>query len=172
MRRGGYLSLGIKDIFDPKGRIDRLTFFFYGAILRIITIIIGAAVLVPLTLIENVPQIVIDNADLVRWGILLPLLYGQFCVCAKRLHDLGLPAILGLLYFADHIALLALTLGMTFASLTPEQEALGGTIVASSWLVTLGTWVLLQFVPGKRGPNKYGVSSTGEDRPRAHVLEG
>lgn len=171
MRRGGYLSLGIKDIFDPKGRIDRMTYFIYGAILGIIFYVTAYAGEIGFTLLEAVlPKAVTEDPDNIFPIVLtiafyaivfLPSLYGTFCIGAKRLHDIGLPAVLapiGLLYALGSLVL---------------TDDIPGAVAINN--ILFWVWVAfgaaMLFVPGQRGPNRYGDNSTGTALPKPKMLE-
>ena len=169
MRRG-YFSLGAKDIFDPRGRIDRLTFFMYGAALAIVGQVGSILVDLAITVLGQ-PQPVPRGVYLaVEALLLLPLLYGRYCILSKRLHDIGLPGILGLLYFGDFIFMAFL--GFAPKAYVPPEVAAHTTQAHLILLtVSLGLSVLLLFIPGNRGGNRYGERDLG-DRPRAHVLDG
>jgi uncharacterized membrane protein YhaH (DUF805 family) len=165
MRRGGYLSLGIKDIFDPKGRIDRMTYFIYGAILGIIFYVTAYGGQIGFTLLEAaLPKEVTEdpgNIYLIALTIafyavvFLPSLYGAFCIGAKRLHDIGLPAIrapIGLLYALGSLVL---------TDDIPGGAAINGMLY---WVwVAFGAAML--FVPGHRGPNRYGETASAPPCP-------
>lgn len=172
MRRGGYLSLGIKDIFTPKGRIDRMTYFIYGVILVIMAVVIrGVLFGVAAGLGDAVEPYVSDYPDLIGAILVLPLLYGQFCIFAKRLHDLNLPAVLALLLFSD----LIFEIAVGFLPDPAPPNVTLETLAAVGGGLGIATYVghlLLLFVPGQRGPNRYGESSVGPDRPKPKILEG
>ena len=171
MRRGGYLSLGIKDIFDPKGRIDRMTYFIYGAILGIIFQVTAYAGQIGFTLLEAaLPKAVTEypgNIYLVALTIafyavvFLPSFYGTFCIGAKRLHDVGLPAILAPIGLVYALVTLVLTDDI------PGAAAINGILF---W-VWVGFGAAMLFVPGQRGPNRYGENSIGPALPKPKILE-
>ena len=172
MRRG-YLSLGIKDIFDPKGRIDRLTYWMYGVMLMI-AVYVGAFAIVAISetlklTLHAIPPAFVALAPMV---MVIPLFYGQFCIRAKRLHDLGLPAIVGLLGFADTIGqalyLSEAALHWLPAEMITNQDTINLDLTAFTWIFHL----LLLFIPGQRGPNRYGESSAGPALPKPKILEG
>jgi uncharacterized membrane protein YhaH (DUF805 family) len=171
MRRG-YLSLGIKDVFDPKGRIDRLTFFMYGMILGIVTYVMafvgGVAIGFFIAALPEDQARYFENGYLLA---LLPVFYGHFCIRAKRLHDLGLPAVLALIGLVDIIGMLGFAVHQAApflpASLSDEKNVTN-VLTCVSLVFTL----LLLFIPGQRGANRYGENSTGPDRPKPKILEG
>ncbi len=173
MRRGGYLSLGIKDVFDPKGRIDRLTYFMYGCILRMMQVVLMFAVAAFLSAISGqIPEALKPYPVTARLIVCLPVFYGAFCIQAKRLHDIGLPATLAVIGLSD----IVLTAGMEIAphvTTVPAALATNAPMIAEdiSWGV-LAFHLLLLLVPGKRGANRYGKSATGEELPRPRMLEG
>jgi uncharacterized membrane protein YhaH (DUF805 family) len=171
MRRGGYLSLGIKDVFDPKGRIDRITYFIYAMMLGIIFYVTLYGGEIGFTLLQaaypaivnpdwsSIPMIALALGLLA--AILLPFLYGTFCIGAKRLHDLGLPAILSLVGLLPSLNYLLI------------EADVPGAATADSVLfwVALAFSLFLLFAPGKKGPNRYGENSTGAPLPKPKMLD-
>lgn len=171
MRRG-YLSLGIKDIFDPKGRIDRLTYFIYGAILGIISVVIQGPLLAFSAVLGDTAQSYISEYPAIYLAlVVLPLLYGQFCIYAKRLHDLNLPAILAVPLFGEIIfnVVFSFVPPLEEFNLEPKMLATIGMILGGAIIVA---HLLLLFVPGTRGPNRYGSNNLGNPLPKPKILEG
>lgn len=168
MRRG-HLSLGLKDVFDPKGRIDRLTYFIYGLVLRIISVILAGTVFFLASFLGDVAETYVEEySTLAKVVIALPLLYGVFCVYAKRLHDLNMPAALGVLGFIDII----LTVISAFISNASMSPTMAYTIMGIVVFVIVAFHLLLLFVPGTKGENRYGLNNLGSPRPTGKILEG
>jgi uncharacterized membrane protein YhaH (DUF805 family) len=173
MRRGGYLSLGLKDIFDPKGRIDRLTYLIYAFILGMMQFVLMFAVAAVLVSISGqIPETWKPYPHVARRITSLPVLYGVFCIQAKRLHDLGLPAIFGVLAITDILFAagfdIARHINAVQAVVAPHLNDITEGV---AWGVLIFDALLL-FTPGKKGANRYGLNSTGEALPRPLILEG
>lgn len=173
MRRGGYLSLGLNDIFDPKGRIDRMTYLMYGVMLWVMQFLLIAGVVAILFVVApSIPDAWRPYLPLARAIVTVPILYGIFCIQAKRLHDMGLPAILGLIALTNVLFPIGLEIARPLTTLpsiiTSNIKEIDEGI---AWIVLI-FHALMLFLPGKSGANRYGLSSAGEDRPRPHMLEG
>jgi uncharacterized membrane protein YhaH (DUF805 family) len=175
MRRG-YFSLGVKDLFTPKGRIDRLTCFMYSVALSMVGRVIGygVAFAVPVVNPHDSDEIA-TYLFAANWVLVLPLMYSQFCVYAKRLHDMNLPAVLGLFPFLMVGCVIFVVFG---GAMLPGQDlnSLSGGHPAAAILGGAGLFLLFDlivyFVPGTKGPNRYGTRDMGEALPKARILEG
>lgn len=172
MRRG-YFSLGVGDLLSPKGRIDRLTMFMYLAGLTIASYAINAAILlIESTIGQTVPGYLTESFDFIRIAISLVFVYAFFCIYSKRLHDLGLPSILALLAIASSVLPICLIFAKHFPALQfPTGDNLDKSVFFLGGLRTVFQLSLF-LIPGRKGTNRYGATSLGEDRPRPHVLEG
>ncbi|ESQ75609.1 DUF805 domain-containing protein [Asticcacaulis sp. AC402] len=173
MRLGVYVPPVIRGIFHPGDRIDRLTFFYYGLILILIQYVFPVLLLGPGLFAADLPTGLAIFRDSVQMVIGLVVLYGQFCLYAKRLHDINLPAIVAMLLFSGLFVELFLPVTaadfdpMTAAPLTWQATAV--SLVDKA--VTVGQLFLL-IIPGLRRPNRYGFSSSGIELPRSKPLEG
>lgn len=175
MRRG-YFSLGVKDLFTPKGRIDRLTCFMYSVALSMVGKVISYGMNIAAPMINPHDSDEITNylfaANLV---LVLPLTYSQFCVYAKRLHDMNLPAILALFPFLIGGFIIFVVFG---EEMLPGLDLHGLTSEHSSAAIlgAVGLFILfdliIYFMPGTRGPNRYGERHMGDALPKPRILEG
>ena len=160
--------LTLKDLFHPRGRINRVDFLVGGMLLAIFGVCLGFAIGTIMGMINALPAPVVALIQIV---LTAPLAYGQFCLGAKRLHDLNLPAVLALFSFVELIftvyvaftppALLPAALGQ---NITTIDNSLMGIVVVFS--------LLLLFIPGTNGENRYGRRTVADARPQAHNLEG
>lgn len=158
---------GFKDLFRPSGRLNRMDFFSGGALLAIAAVCIGFALSTLLGFMSGLSTIIVI---IIQVLVTAPLLYGQFCVAAKRLHDLGLPAVLSVIGFVE----LAFTLYIAFSPPSSLPAAIAANVshidnVLKGIVIVFN--LLLLFVPGTQGENRYGRRTTG-GRPQAHNLEG
>lgn len=158
--------LGLKAIFDPRGRINRVDFFIGGLLLGILGICLNFAVE---TLARSaLPMPAIVAAEI---ALMVPMIYGQFCLIAKRLHDLNLPAALALLAFAGVIFTLYVAI-VPPAQLPTAVSQNVSNIDKILTVVGIICGLLLLFVPGTSGENRYGRRSVAGARPQAHDLQG
>jgi uncharacterized membrane protein YhaH (DUF805 family) len=177
MRKGNF-PLGIKEIFDPKGRIDRVTLFLYDLGLGLIgsaglfLIRAGASIAQAKTSLDLFPY----QAG-VTLVFCLIVVYAMFCVDAKRLHDLNVTAFLILIPFAAnflHVVLPILErhpteLPFTLPTAITDNQATIDIVLGGIQLIFA---LVLLFVPGTRGPNRYGARYSDEAPPKARILEG
>jgi len=163
-------AIGLKDLFNPNGRINRASYFTGGALLSMFALCAGFALGMLFSIIgKSLPAYTLELCQLL---VALPLVYGQFCVTSKRLHDLNLPALLSLIAFAGLIfqIAVALTPNAYFPAAVTAYMPLAGNIILGTVIIfVLG----LLFVPGTKGPNRYGQNVLGaKSPPRPNVLEG
>jgi len=157
-----YFPLGIKDIFNARGRINRMTFFMYGAVLEIIrTVVSYAFMFVLLSLPESGDQSVVTALYSAYGLFLLVYAWGLFCIAAKRLHDLNLPALIA----AIGVCLWALRILIDSGLSIPLPAPL-------LTLAALAFGLCLLLIPGTKGANRYGVHALRPERIRAHDLSG
>lgn len=98
--------------------------------------------------------------------ILLPFLWVQTALNVKRGHDLNIPA-------WPFIAFQIFAVGSGYVPfdrllsptgvVTPDQASLASNVLY--WVGCLVELVVLGFLPGTRGPNRFGPSSTPADKP-------
>lgn len=98
--------------------------------------------------------------------LMAPFLWVQTALCVKRGHDLNIPA-------WPIITYQVVGVGMSYAPydlLLPPDSVLFTepailTMGAVNIAISLIFLVLLGFIPGTRGPNRFGPSTTATDKP-------
>jgi len=162
-----YFPLGVKDIFYARGRINRMTFFMYGAALEIIrTVVSYAFMFTLLALMKNSSQTVLYGLYAAYGVFFLVYVWGLFCIAAKRLHDLGLPALIAVMGVAPWVVRPLIETGLVPLPMDTNQ------------LLTILAWVSYAFglalllIPGTMGPNRYGERALRPERVRATDLTG
>ena len=160
--------LGLKDLFHAHGRINRMDFFTGGALLAIAAVSLGFGVGTLLGMVDVLPTPAVVVVQLL---ISVPLIYGQFCVTAKRLHDVNMPAALATMGFVE----LMFTLYVGFAppaflpgTIEQNISLIDNVLMATVVVFNLG----LLFLPGTPGENRYGSRPTAERLPKARDLQG
>lgn len=160
--------LGLTDLFHPSGRINRMDFFTGGALLAIAAVSLEFGINTLLGMAREIPASVMIAAQLL---IVVPLIYGQFCVTAKRLHDINIPAVVAITGFVGSI--FGLYLSFTPPAYIPAAIAqnVSRIDVILMAIVIIFNLILL-FVPGTDGENRYGRRTVADPRPQATSLEG
>ncbi len=145
---------------SPYGRLCRKSYF--ASI--VVYIVFALVIILPVTLVSlnsSWHARSSSGADLVIWLgeslADLALYYCIYCLQAKRLHDLGLPAVIALVFVIGlPVALLAGFLAH-FGSAPDWLDALeiGVNEVTRDANIGVGAYLLL--APGERGDNRYGA---------------
>ncbi len=163
-----------RELTSARGRCTRVQYLVYGigslALLLVLPFGIGG-----LLSLFGPPHILDLNLStiLTRFTILTAVLvaclvvYVLFCITAKRLHDLNLPAVTGLLLFGGTVSDAIVTFGDAYVPLDGDLAdfvSLGAYIVAGLMVLALCVW------PGKKGENRYGTDP-GIDEPAAEASE-
>ncbi len=148
----------LKVRLSPQGRLNRLQYFASWIVLSV------AALIAAMTLYQLFqPGDGVSSLAIVGFVIaVVPLSFIVFFLHAKRLHDLGLPAVIGLAVVAGPIAVSVLSLlDMIHAipdwllTIRDVSKELGRDIG-----IGFGSYLLL--APGQPGDNRYGPApSTG-----------
>ena len=161
-------TFGFKDLFDPKGRVNRVGFFTGGALLSIATVSLGFAFNTLIGMLEHGIAEPVNFA--LRLIVFVPLVYGQFCVTAKRLHDLNLPAAPAVIGFVE--LTFTLYVGLGGDTLVPAAVSAHVSLIDDILMGVVVVFnLLLLFIPGTRGDNRYGLPFTGGERLKAHLLD-
>lgn len=160
--------LALKDLFHPRGSINRMDFLVGGMLVAIFGVCLGFAISTIMGMFNGLPAPVVVLIQIV---LTAPLAYGQFCVSAKRLHDLNLPAVLALFSFVELV--FTLYVGFTPPALLPPALSQNITTIDNSLMAVVVVFsLLLLFIPGTKGENRYGRRTVADARPQAHNLEG
>ena len=128
--------------------MGRLAYFGYSSLLGVVVSVLGMILLFPLRNAENAMGVGITI------GIILValLLWGNFCLMAKRLHDLDMSA----WHYAWIVIVPSFFQGLGTAMLRTETKipALLAILVGS--VISLGVALFLMLWPGTDGTNQYG----------------
>lgn len=159
--------LPIPVLLSLSGRISRLQYFVYGLIYT--AIFLGAYVGF-YAVASNASDVTEPVGAWIYAIIMAGFLYALVCNYGKRLHDLGSPAILCVFALFD----LPLDIGVTLASAyvaIPEAVLKVNEISGNIGnVVAIGFGLILTFMPGQRGSNKYGPDPLQAPRPEVSVF--
>ena len=152
--------LAFTELFTARGRVNRLQFAVYGVGSLVALVGLEFAVDKLLELLQ--PPLIMDigHATMLRRFIILAavllaifLVYALFCVTARRLHDLGLPAVCVLIMFIGSLSDAVVSFADPYFPLDGPVADLvtnAGYVLAPVFVLLLCIW------PGKRGDNRYG----------------
>jgi uncharacterized membrane protein YhaH (DUF805 family) len=136
-------------LFSWGGRMGRLAYFGYSFLLIGVLTVIGLVLLLPL---RNAGDGGLGVGIAIGAILVLALLYGGFCLAAKRLHDLDLPA-----WHYAWIVLLPAFLNGAGAAMKQTGAELPGLLTGLlGSVISLLVGLYLLFWPGTDGPNNYG----------------
>jgi uncharacterized membrane protein YhaH (DUF805 family) len=162
-----YFPLGIKDIFNARGRINRMTFFMYGAALEIINIVVKYAfILVLLQVLKSGDHTMLMVLYAAYGLFLVVYAWGLFCISAKRLHDLNLPALIATIGVALWVVRPLIEAGLIPVPMDTNSLLNILTLVSGAF----GLCLLL--IPGTKGSNCYGERALRQERAKAVDLNG
>ncbi len=144
---------------SPYGRLCRKSYF--ASI--VVYIVLAVAIMLPLTLTmfkSSWPVPPPSQGDVLTWVggglVTLALNYCIFCLHAKRLHDLGLPAVIALVFvIGTPVALVAGFMGH-FGNAPEWLDALESGLKEVTRDANIGVGTYLLLAPGERGSNRYG----------------
>ncbi len=165
--------LSLSALLSASGRMSRLQYFVYGLIYAAIFFAVF------LTAALNGLFMLDDNGDLTNptpmsiaiYGVIYALfLYGLFGLYAKRLHDLGWPAALGILVIIDIPVDLIVPVAKTYIALPPVVDLVRQGVDLVAKIATIGLGLMLTFRPGDRGTNKYGPDPLKPPAPPIDVF--
>ncbi|CAM3125845.1 DUF805 domain-containing protein [Asticcacaulis taihuensis] len=153
-----HILVGANAMFSPRGRINRLQFVlnFWACQVLIFVIWFGIAIL-PDALSDEWAARLDQPLNWLTMVLTVLLYFALFCLCATRLHDVGLSAWLGLILFAGFIPGLISSIG------SDAIEAAGLTDMVNfiAFLGNLAVLILgiaLSVWPGQPEENIYGPS--------------
>jgi len=136
-------------LFSWGGRMGRLAYFGYSILLFGVLAVIGLVLLLPL---RNAGDGGLAVGIAIGAILVLAMLYGGFCLCAKRLHDLNLPA-----WHYVWIVLLPSFLNGAGQAMKQTGAELPGLLTGLlGSVISLLVGLYLLFWPGTDGPNDYG----------------
>jgi uncharacterized membrane protein YhaH (DUF805 family) len=136
-------------LFSWGGRMGRLAYFGYSFLLIGVLTVIGLILLLPL---RNAGNGGLAVGIVIGAILVLALLYGGFCLAAKRLHDLNLPA----WHYAWIVLLPAFLNGAGQAMKQTGAELPGLLTGLLGSVISLIVGLFLLFWPGTNGANDYG----------------
>jgi len=170
-KRNGLL-LGLGEFITPKGRLNRLPYFANSAGVNIIALVIGLVFRGLMSWVGEAESSVSVAMQIIWLVLVIFLNYLWFCLAAKRLHDIGLTAWIGLIVWADTALMLIITV-MEIMGLPLSQFTDQNTIQATITIVSIIFSLVLLFTPGQKGENRFGKSPNYYLQPqKPHILEG
>lgn len=155
-------------LFGFEGRIRRTEWWVRSLLVGLV----AAVVYLPFRLILGAPDGPFRGETgfyaylAIEFLITFPLLWIQMALSVQRGHDLNIPAwpIIAFQIFAVGSGYVPFDrLFPADGPVTPVTAAFA--INGVYWAGSLIGLVILGFLPGTRGPNRFGPSSTSEDRP-------
>src|SRR5262245_39268315 len=130
-------------LFSWSDRMGRLAYFGYSVLLVAVMVVLGLILLLPLRNAENVTALgIIIVVLLAAMG-----LWGGFCLCAKRLHDLNMSA----WHYAWIILVPAFFNGLGAAMKQMDMELPGLLVSLVGSVISLGIGLFLLLWPGTDG---------------------
>jgi uncharacterized membrane protein YhaH (DUF805 family) len=143
--------LPFSQLFLATGRVNRLQYLVYFLIL--VAALFAVMAIIDFGLVRTMNAS--TDLEAVPSAIFV---YMFFCLVAKRLHDLKLPAVIGLVLVAVPVAQGYFdAAAASGASLFPASWAPLLSLSGSAWNLVSGLSCLLLFgVPGSPGDNRYG----------------
>lgn len=136
-------------LFSWSGRLGRLAYFGYSFLLVAIVTVIGLILLLPL---RNAGDGGLAVGIVIGAILVLTLLFGGFCLAAKRLHDLNLPA----WHYAWIVLLPSFLNGVGVAMKQTGAEVPGLVTSLLGSVISILVGLFLLFWPGTDGANDYG----------------
>ncbi len=160
-----HILVGANALFSPRGRINRLQFLlnFWACQVLIFVIWFGVAIL-PDALSDEWAGRLDQPLNWLTMVLTVLLYYALFCLCATRLHDVGLSAWFGLILFAGFIPGLIVSIGgdvIEAAHLTDMTNFVA--FLGNLAVLTLG--IALTVWPGQPDDNIYGPSPDAQQAP-------
>ena len=165
-------ALTIRNLFDPRGRIDRKGLFWLALVLTACQAIFAVAAIIGATVFDGstISGSTMPGGAAWEWdtvampsvfAVKLVLLWISFVAVTKRLHDIGLSAIWLLiggfaLMVWTNLAALAAVFMLGLTSLNPTSPAFVATF-AICLLPMVVALIWLHLAKGERAPNQYGV---------------
>ena len=163
--------------FSLKGRVTRVPFAVFLLSTRL-ALEAGSFIITQAVSNDNIP---LKSGLYLFLGLIgIVLLWPQFSVLTKRLHDISLPFWPALLYFVPKASQLAFLYfwqaqSRINALATPTSAEVQFNIWASMLIPALnvGVWIgllVLAFIPGTQGRNRYGPHPHRPDQSASEVF--
>lgn len=170
-KRSGLL-IGLGEFVSPKGRLNRLPYFANAAAVNIISFAISFIFMGLMSWAIEAETAVSLVVQMIWVALVIFLNYVWFCLVAKRLHDMGLTAWIGLIIWADTTFLL-ITMTMEIVGQPLSLYADTDLIQTVITIVRVIFSLIILFTPGQKGENRFGKSPNYYLQPqKPHVLEG
>lgn len=170
-KRSGLL-IGLGEFISPKGRLNRLPYFANAAGVNIIAFVISLAFMGLMSWTTEANPAVSFVVQITWVALVIFLNYFWFCLVAKRLHDMGLTAWIGLIIWAD-TAFLLITMTMEIVGQPLSLYADTDLIQTIITVVRVIFSLVILFTPGQKSENRFGKSPNYYLQPqKPHVLEG
>jgi uncharacterized membrane protein YhaH (DUF805 family) len=153
------ILLPINELLNPYGRITRLQYVVHLALYTAILLpLAGVLIVVGIGgFFEAHPIVVLCNVATI--GLAGSFL--MFCLHAKRLHDVGLPAVIGLVMLTGGPAVLGVfavrLLNMQFIDSAFPFITLASGVFGIFSNASIGIGGYLMMAPGQKGDNPYGL---------------
>ncbi|MFT3996370.1 MAG: DUF805 domain-containing protein [Asticcacaulis sp.] len=171
MSKRNSLLIGLGEFVTPKGRLSRLPYFANGLGINIVSFVIGMIFVAVLMSLPDAGSPVSIALQVSLLALLVFLDYVWFCLVAKRLHDIGLTAWIGVIVWADTALLLVSIITEIVGQplyLYADADLIEGIVKAVSLIFGLA----LLFTPGQKGENRYGKNPNYYLSPqKPHILE-
>jgi uncharacterized membrane protein YhaH (DUF805 family) len=135
-------------LFSWSGRLGRLAYFGYSLLLSVILSVLGLILLLPL---RNAPD-AMGITITINVILVLMAVFGQFCLAAKRLHDLDMSAWHYVWIIFAPALFIGVGAGMSQAGMTFP----GLVTMLLGALISLLIALFLMFWPGTDGTNQFG----------------
>ena len=153
-----HILVGANAMFSPRGRINRLQFLInFWACQVIIFIIWLGVVMLPDALSDEMASRLDQPLNWLTMVLTVLLYYALFCLCATRLHDVGLSSWFGLILFAGFIPGLVVSIGGDLIESVGLTDMLNFVAFLGN-LAVLALGIALSVWPGQPGENIYGLS--------------
>lgn len=165
--------LSLPALLSFSGRISRLQYFVYGLIYAVLFFVVFLSAFMGGLFALNEAGDLTDptlQSVAVYTFIYAVFLYGVFGLYAKRLHDLGWPAVLGLLLLIDLPVDLAVSIAKGYMTVPPLVDTVKMVVDGLGKLATIGLGLMLTFQRGNNGANKYGPDPLKPPAPRIDVF--
>jgi uncharacterized membrane protein YhaH (DUF805 family) len=160
--------LSIPATFSPSGRMSRLQYFVYGIIYAIAVVGIFFAIYG-----SGTDAIGAADGKVQAWvfaAVMGVFLYFLICLYAKRLHDLGWPAILCAIALFDLPIDIVTTLVSAYVTVPEDILTINEIIGNVGNIIGMGFGIILTFKKGQSGANKYGPDPLRPSQAEASVF--
>jgi len=158
--------LPLPQYFTAVGRVSRLQYLLHSLILFVAFIAFSRiANLAGQSLIEGRGHLIAATATTLITS------YVYFCLDAKRVHDLKWPAAIVAIMIAEPVIFSLMNLVFSYAEFHPPAGIGGMLILSRFWRYGAGIiGLILLFIPGNKGQNKYGPDPLQPPAPPIDVF--